>query len=167
MKNFMRENKFIVPLVIVLVLFNLLLTGITYRSLVDFRNSMTESGSLGSLEKELDIVKKDVDNLKNNIAPGDVPQYPLKRYSIIYNSTMSFLFIVVLMNTGITIWVYSRMLRKIDPKNKIMADIRDDISTIKEMISVMPEMDEKGREALHADIRTLNEKINQSLDRLS
>jgi hypothetical protein len=128
-------------------------------------SSMSRLAPAADVAKGLKEIRQDVEALRmEKSVTGQYP-YPIERYSLLYNRAVSVLIIAVVLNIALTIWVYRRMLTIAAPRSRTLLEIRDQIYTIKEMVSEMEELDEKGKQAFFKDIQKISDGIEESLKR--
>jgi hypothetical protein len=152
----MRIKEWIAIVITVLLAANIVVAVALY-------SSISKVAASADVTKELKTIEEHITALRMEKSVFGKPPYPIERYSLLYNRAISFLIIVVVLNTGITFWFYRRLLRKIEPEKKVLFDIREKLEAIKEMAATMSELDEKGKEALLEDIRNIADKVEQSL----
>ena len=136
--------------------------------LVGLRRQLTNGGGAPALlTGRLERIERQVQALRpSRTSPGPYP-YPLRRYSIIYNSTMSFLFIAVVVNTVITVWLYRRLLRCLRPEQRLLGEVRATLKGMEERLDVLVSLSGPAREAMLERIEALSRRADALLAELA
>ncbi|OPX21885.1 MAG: hypothetical protein B1H04_05885 [Planctomycetales bacterium 4484_123] len=121
----------------------------------------------GPLAGRLEQIEREFKALKPSETDSGPYPYPLRRYSVIYNSTMSFLFVAVVVNTVITVWLYWKLLRSLRPEQRLLREVQAALKGMEERLDVLPGLSGPARAAMLERLEALSRRAETLLAELA